>query len=434
MAIESEALFRARETITGNDYVEAIGKSPFTVYIGVYNATLFLPTILDQILGQKLQDFPLIVVDNRSTDASWSQIREWPEAVLARTKLIRNPINLGGVGSMTLNLSEVKTEWIIAWHQDDSYKRNHLEVLAEAIASSSIEDIVVFTDMGTQNSEGKEVFTPIRQSWTADLSSPQTTFRANLLQQSVSYPSAAFRVSGLAPARIPWHSSSFPDTEITLLQASMGRSKFVPELTMLYRMNPQSESHDLNPKERVLGPFSSLSRVMASDSFFRLCDSVPNHERESFAKAVLEGIDIRLGQSPFSELVKLIAAETMGSAWVYSEKNSREQILETYRIAEDGRTAKLLKDLGAFYSGGNSTSTDVKQNQQSTSQIKLEKMLKETMPPSNIEGGTLLKTVLRVFGSVFPLPIRRKVVAFLVRLYSLVKPKSPWNLAWKPKS
>jgi hypothetical protein len=431
MGIEAQTLSTARDTLTGRNYVEAARKSSFTVFVGLYNAIPFLPGVLDQLQNQTLQEFPLIVVDNRSTDNSWPTIRDWPEEVLARSKLIRNPINLGGIGSLILNLGEVKTEWLIAWHQDDSYKRNHLEVLAKAIASSSTEDIVLFTDMGTQNSEGKKLFTPIRQSWTADFSSPQTTFRANLLQQSVSYPSAAFRSSGLARARIPWHSSSFPDTEMTLLQASMGRSKFVPELTMLYRMNPESESHDLNPKERVLGPFASLSRVMASDSFFRLCDGVPTQERESFAKAVLEGIDIRLGLSPFSELVKLIAAETMGSAWDYSEKNSREQVLETYKIAEDGRTAKLLRDLGAFYSGPQAS---LVQNQWSTSRNELLKMLNDTVPPSNVKSGVLLRTTLRVFGAVLPLPIRRRVVAFLVRFYSLLKPKSPWNLAWKPKS
>jgi hypothetical protein len=287
--------------------------------------------------------------------------------------------------------------------------------------------------MGTQDMDGQKIFTPIRQSWVANLESDQSAFRANLVQQSVSYPSSAFRTSGISSIQIAWHSSSFPDTEITLLQASKGSFTFVPKRTMLYRMNPKSESHDLNPRERVLGPFASLCRVMASDSFLSLCAAVPEKDRPSFAKSVLEGIDIRLGESSFSEIVKMVASETMGMAWDYSESVSRDHLLKTYRLAEDGRTTKLLRDLGEFYAEPDSPAVSSENGTLTNAEIHLVQLLDEAVPPSNTSGGRSQKALLTFIGRLLPVSIRRKVIACLVRVYSKFDPKSPWNLSWKPK-
>lgn len=434
MQIRSQKLRSSREIVEGNRYHRLVETSPFTVYLGVYNGTPFIDSLLMQLENQTQRDFPLVIVDNASSDESWNQILAWPEAVLDRAKLIRNPINLGGGGSFALNSDQIETEWLITMHQDDTYGSNHVQVLSKAIAHSANEKIVIFSDMGTQDMKNKKIYTPLRQSWVANLETPQSAFRANLVQQSVSYPSAAFRTSGMLPIQIAWHSSSFPDTEVTLLQASQGSFRFIPEQTMLYRMNPKSESHDLNPKERVLGPFASLTRVMASDSFLSLCLAVPEPERNSFSKAVLEGIDIRLGASSFSEMVKLISAETMGLAWDYTETNSREQILATYKLAEDGRTTKLLEELGAFYAGGNSTQTATHSQPFSKAQIELEKLMSAATPPSNTQAGGVQPVVLSLIGRLFPLPIRRRVVSLLVRIYARLNPMSPWNLSWKPKS
>jgi hypothetical protein len=434
MRIKSERLLSSRMVVTGPKYIQAVTSHSFTVYIGVFNAMPFLGRLLQDIEAQTIQGFPLIIVDNNSTDQSWDEILNWPPNLMDRAKLIRNPINLGGAGSFSLNSGEVRTEWLVTLHQDDNYQPHHLRTLASAISYSSEEDLVLFTDMGTQNQEGKRLFTPIRQSWVANLESNESAFRANLVQQSVSYPSAAFRTNSLSPIQIPWHSSSFPDTELTLLQAPKGNFRFIPEQTMLYRMNPNSESHDLNPKERVLGPFASLCRVMASDSFLSLCGGVEEKDRSSFSKSVLDGIDLRLGESSFSEIVKLIASETMGVAWDYSEGLSREQIVKTYRLAEDGRTAKLLEDLGTFYNGSEPSVNKTHQQDLTQSQRDLEILLAGAAPASNTQGGQFQRVILTFIGRFLPLSFRRRVVAFLVRGYARLYPKSPWNLSWKPKN
>ena len=418
----------------GSDYARCVAKSQLTVFLGIYNGAHYLDSLVEQILLQEAKDFPLLIVENASTDSSWEQIRQWPLEVLRRAKIVRNPINVGGIGTLVLNLSEVETPWLVSLHQDDIYLPNHLRILNEAIETASEDEVVVFTDMGTVDLQGRRVKTLIRQSWIADLSTRESSFIANLVQQSVSYPSAAFRTSTLSSIDIPWHSTSFPDTEITLLQSPIGKFRFIPEQTMLYRVNPESTSRDLDSKERLLGPLASLARVMGSESFYLLCSEVAQQDRHKFSKAVLAGIQMRLGESPLSEMVKLIAAETMALAWDYTEKNSREQILITYKLAEAGRTTKLLEDLGVFYAEGGSRQAASESQPENNAQVQLQKLLSASRPLSNAPASRIQRIFLGLIGGLFPLPIRRRVVFSVVRIYARLNPTSPWNLSWKPKS
>lgn len=434
MKVNSEKLLSAREVHVGSEYAHCAARSKFTVFLGIYNGVEYLDSLMEQLLYQNLKAFPILIVENASADGSWENIMGWPPEIKSRSKLIRNPINVGGIGTLVLNLCEVETPWLVTLHQDDIYLPNHLSILAQTLGGTSEEEIVVFTDMGTVDLQGKKAATLIRQSWVADLTTPESSFIASLFQQSVSFPSAAFRTSALASLNIPWHSTSFPDTEITLLQAPIGKFKFVPKQTMLYRVNPDSTSRDLNPKERILGPLASLARVMGSDSFFRLCSGVAEENRSRFSESILAGIAMRLGESPLCEMVKLIACETMALAWDYTDTTSREQILDTYKLAESSRVTKLLEELGVFYSDGLPVQETTKSQYRSDVQIDLEKLLTASKPPSNIPAPRAHRYVLTWIAILMPLPIRRKIVALAIRLYSKFYPSSPWNFSWGHRS
>jgi hypothetical protein len=433
--IRSKILKAEREILLGAVFIEFCEQSSFSVIIGVYNAQPYLNSILEQIQTQSINKYPLIIIDNGSTDGTWETLQNWPEDILCKTKLIRNKINFGPLGTIYLNMHEIETEWLISWHQDDMYFDNYLHEFSKELERPTLDQTdVVFFDMGSMSDSGVRVPTLIRQSWIANQNSSSSAFLANLVQQTVSYPSAAFRTTALREISIPWHSSSFPDTEITLLQAAYGKFKFIPKRTMLYRMNPKSESHSLNPRERVLGPFASLSRVMASDSFIRLCSQVDVKNRTDFSQRVLQGIDIRLGESQLGEMVKLIAAESMALAWDYAEPNSREQILRTYKLAEDGRTTKLLGDLGILYRNSeiSDQSPSIAPLSKEISQS-IERILDSATPPSNIQGSGALKVLLTVIAGILPLNLRRSAVKLLVKMYVALNPKSAWNLSWNPK-
>ncbi len=430
MELRSPKLLSEREIIEGQDFKILSQRAATTVFVGLFNGAQYLDGIIDQLSTQSRQAFPIIWVDNYSSDDTWTRIRSLPEGLLNKSKLIRNPVNLGGMGSLMLNLKEVQTDWVTSWHQDDVYFKSHMAVMLEQCSKASRDVLVVFSDMGTVDFSDTKIFTSIRQSWIANLGSKTSSFRANLLQQSVSYPSASFRVSGLSGLEIPWHSTSFPDTEITLLQSGIGRFLFVPKQTMLYRVNPQSESRGLQSEERILGPFASLCRVFASESFFKLCLEIDRNRQPIFARDVLRGIETRLGSSPFTEMVKLIASESMGKAWEYQDPVSREKIKEVYAAAGSASVNELLTELGVFYQS-NSSAPIVESQLDSMSEAskgQMKALLSQANPLSNAPASRGERFLLNVIARILPLRIRRLAIRGLLRIYGLLKPKSQWNL------
>ena len=69
-----------------------------SVCIDVHNYADFLPEAIESVLNQTLTDFELIVVDDCSTDASFS-IAEAYSARDGRVRAHRNAVNQGMIGN-----------------------------------------------------------------------------------------------------------------------------------------------------------------------------------------------------------------------------------------------------------------------------------------------------------------------------------------------
>lgn len=426
-----DAFADGRVIVEGEFFREQSESSNTTVFLGLYNGEKFLDSTLHQLQSQYVQDFPILIVDNCSTDKTWARILSWPVDILKRAKLIRNPVNVGGVGTMWINLDEIKTDWLSVWHQDDYYFGNHMKEHITACEAASADVAVVFTDMGSMDGSGQKVPTILRQSWVANLGSAESRFLANLFLQVVSYPSSSLRKAALVGIEAPWHSASFNDTEITLLQAPDWTFVFVRQRTMLYRMNPESASNELDAKERALGPFASLNRVFSSESFFRLCLRLNPANRSKFATSVLQGIEVRLGNTELTELVKLVASETMATAWAYSEGETVRQIHAVYTVAESKKTIEVLEGLGIRAGLSQSEVLNEDVHGTDTDNQALVELLSKSKGTSNAPGSSFEKSALTYLSFLLPLPLRRIVVKRIVLLAAKFRKNSPWNLDWR---
>jgi glycosyltransferase involved in cell wall biosynthesis len=415
----------------GESFCELSESSNTTLFLGLFNGEEFLDSTLYQLQSQSALDFPILIVDNCSSDSTWARILSWPADILKRSKLIRNPVNVGGVGTLWINLDEIKTDWLSVWHQDDYYLENHMKEHIIALEAASADVAVVFSDMGSIDGSGQKVPTILRQSWVANLGSAESRFLANLFLQIVSYPSSSLRKASLVGIEAPWHSASFNDTEITLLQAPDWRFVFVRQRTMLYRMNPESASNELDAKERALGPFASLNRVFSSESFFRLCLRLKPTNRTKFAKSVFKGIEVRLGNNELTELVKLVASETMATAWAYSEGETVRQIHAVYRVAESKKTLEILEGLGIRAGLSPSVVSIEDEHGADTKNQALVELLSESKGASNTPGSSFEKSALTFLSFLLPLPLRRIVVARIVLLAARFRKNSPWNFDWR---
>lgn len=396
-------------------------KAAATIYLGLFNADPYLDSLLEQLQSQH-QDLPILVVDNASEDDTWSRLQSWVDVFENRITLVKNPKNLGGAGSLYLNSDLITTDWFLTFHQDDYYLANHTSTLCEAIGSSSADTICISTEMGRLSPEGHKSPTPPRASWFLPDTSPGTIFLTNLRLHNVPFPAAAFRTNKFFEIETPWHSTSFPDTEWVLLSANRGTFRFLKDETMRYRENPNSESHALDRAEKFLGSTSALMRVFANPGFQEICDGVSPEDRNAFATACFDGIEIRLGEVPeYSNLIKLAAAEQMTSAWGYGEGIPSGFVRDFYQSLGSPRVPRFLKSF---------QSQDVDVMPQNIGPM-INLHFKETsaVSPSELRFG-LMRLVTLIEASV-PRKIRKSLFQFLSRLFSKRLRKSPWGYRWR---
>jgi glycosyltransferase involved in cell wall biosynthesis len=290
-----------------------------TVFAGLYNSQEFYNLIRRNLDSQEHQDFYLVLIDNSSTDDTWSFAREIVDSRQGRAIAVRNPLNLGATGSLYANIDLSPTDWLITMHQDDFYLPDHISTLADLIDTASTTTAIVSTSMGRANvARGKLEVVP-RLGWVIGENHSNIDYLlATLRNHFVPFPAAALSVSKISKFDLAWHDTSFPDSELVLKLLKDYSIIVSSKITMGYRENPNSESHSLSVKNRESGQFYALIRVFNSSEFLSVCKSVDPTLQGNFFAHAKESIAIRLTEPKLAELAQLSLANNLAIAWNYS--------------------------------------------------------------------------------------------------------------------
>jgi glycosyltransferase involved in cell wall biosynthesis len=402
----------------------------FTVFLGLYNADEYLDDIFSQLTSQIDQNFKAILADNFSTDSTWERISEMAKIFEGRMKIVRNPLNLGGAGNLALNYDLIETDWWCAWHQDDFYFPNHIASFRKKIASIDCEVIGVASDMGSISNEGNKMAIKPRANWLLNDYNRTDFFIANSRSQILPFPATAFKRDAFQDFIAPWHSTTFFDTEATLLMCSQGKFEFSKEMTMRYRENEMSESHSLNSHESVFGMGVSLARIFSSDVFVKIARGLEENERKNFLKTLNESIEIRLGPSEYSKFVQLLLAESCMVAWGYKDTDSIAQVKSYYKDVGSTFTPELLSNILKFLGQIDDSSDDLKTK--STVHF-----LNEFLGSSNISvnykniNSSPIRKIYDVIMKCMPYQLQKNLGKVLLKLRVCANPKHPWNFKWK---
>ena len=421
----SEEIRRQRVIINQNSQEQI----HLTVFLGLYNAERYIDSLQDQIAGQIAQGYKLVVVDNHSEDSTWKLIQEWPSRFECNVVLVKNPINLGGSGSINLNLDLVDTEWVTYLHQDDFYFTNHLEILLGAAQSASDATASISSSMGSMDGEGRRIPGRIRAGWLLTDKNRETNFLANLRSQSVPWGSTIFRTQSYKEVVSNWHSNAFPDTEMILKLLCIGETNFLNIETMLYRENPMSESHRVQKIEGSVASTTSLARVFSSDNFITFTSRIDPHSRTKFFNGVMSAISIRLGNNNLTPLIQLIAAESLAIAWDYSEFECLESLKEIYQNFNSDFTVKLMNDIEMFLFAG--TTRNFLDSQVVLDFQPLVNTTEEKVRRKNLH---VMRITHLLEGKVFnylPNIARQKVLLILLKIKIKISRNHPWDFRWK---
>jgi hypothetical protein len=319
-----------------------------TVYLGIYNGDKYIADRIKELENQTSQNFYLIVTDNCSPEFKLDFVENQLKSsgLFANRYLItQNPVNLGNLGSIQLNLDLVPTPWITFFHQDDKYLPNHVAVHLDAMTHADESKGSVSTDLGSRDIEGKKIPVPPRANWFIKQTSKQSIFLANVAEQVVLFPALSIRTKNLGSDRVPPHSVAFADSEHTLFALMMGDHEFIPKETALYTENPFSESHILGKASITLAATLGLLRVFNSQEFVEYACKITSDERAEFVVKLEESIRKRIHNVEFAELVRTVSLEQLNCAWGYKEPYSTAATRDVFSLLGESYTPDILNGI-----------------------------------------------------------------------------------------
>ncbi len=317
-------------------------------YLGLYNPKDHLDAAVNWLSDLDDCQTTLLVADNKSTDSSWELVRSAIAQVYPKSFFVQHFTNLGGYGGLFTNLDLLENaKWVTTFHQDDLYKPDHLSVHKKLAQKAEANIAIIASEQESFSSTGKRMGYP-RASWLMDTSpDPATLFLANLRHHTLPFSGATFRVEMLRETEIPWHSTSFPDTEIVLRMLPKWTGFVDDKSIVRYLENPLSESHSINNQERSFGAAMAMTRVLSSSGFVEVCRLVPQREIPNFIDSLLSGLRHRISDDGQYSFVSTLALEVMFVTFgPHAEVTKRLE--ETYALLDAPAASAVLHRLHSF--------------------------------------------------------------------------------------
>ena len=346
---------RAKRQIVGDT---STLEARHVAYLGLYNPTRHLDSIQEWISRMDADGIPLLVVDNSPQGAQLDAAVTENWTAFKSIVYVRNPMNLGGFGSLATNLDLLsKADWVTTFHQDDQYPAKHLRVHGELATNATADVAIVASEQESFSPKGEKLGYP-RASWFLGAQpDPVALFLANLRHHTIPFSGATFRLEMLRGASIPWHSTSFPDTEIVLKMLPRWSSVVTSDSIVRYLENPVSESHSIPESERDFGASMALVRVFGAAGFGEICKLLSEQEIEGFTDALTSGLSQRLQGTQAARATEVLALEVMlEHLGPHPSITSR---LEPYYAQIGAASAStLLHDLHSFGELGNKNSRE----------------------------------------------------------------------------
>lgn len=397
-----------------------------TVFIGLFQALPYLEQIKQTIDNQTQSNLHWLIVDNCSTDGTWEQVYEWAKNSKHSITLARNGINLGGAGTMFVNLDLVETETLTFMHQDDLYSNKFVEKMLKGL-SDCPDAVVGFSDMGRISESGRPKGAFPSAAWALRDFDSASLFLANIRNHCVPWPAFIVNTAIFEQCESPWFSTAFTDTETTLKMLSFGKFVHIPIEEMRYRDNPLSESRSISTHDKEFGVSVALTRVFNSVEFLSILNSVELPNREPFVKALCEAIDFRLGESVFTNLIQALAMEQIDRHWNHLSYVAVQKLQSLYGSVGAQRSVELLCSI-ENYVFENLKEDSLSQVTKYKENVHLENLTihhKEKNVRHFLIGG------YSFLWKFVPYRFRRLFWKFGFAILSRVKPQNPWNYRWR---
>ncbi len=272
----------------------------------VFNGEHWMPRAVQSLLNQSFRDFELIIVDNASTDASFklaSALRRDP-----RVRIVRNEVNIGGIGNFRKVLSLARGEYFMWAAVDDLWLPGFVAALVQdldqhpsaAVAMSAIRRIGKGGKLGSvvrfRGARDPWGMSPLALAWALASSRKYNYFISGLFRRSV-LKTVSFPV-GVSPEKVPL-------TELAL----SSRFRYVDEILHHRQLHPKKT------EERY--PDDPYARLLASGAWGDL-----HHLWLMFA-AIVSSRTVPLGRKLLAPVVVAMNAAARFYPWLVRFRRNR---------------------------------------------------------------------------------------------------------------
>lgn len=124
-----------------------------TILVATYNGEKYIREQLDSLLNQTVKEINIVICDDKSTDNTFSILKEYESKYSKKIKVVRNEVNTGSAKHNFFKMIlENKDDYVMMCDQDDVWKKDKVEVTLNKMKELELKHgnrtpILVHTDL-----------------------------------------------------------------------------------------------------------------------------------------------------------------------------------------------------------------------------------------------------------------------------------------------
>ena len=293
-------------------------KTLVSITMCTYNGEQFLREQLDSLITQDYKNYELIIVDDCSTDTTWSILEKYAKKH-TQISLYSNETNLGFKKNFERALTLAKGEFIALCDQDDVWFPNKISTLVREIGPNTL----IYSNSLMVDENGEPIFTDF-YSYMRISPHRKTSWQSLIFENYILGHNMLFRKELLKYALPFPNVFKEHDHWLAIYAASAGSAAYLPNILSLYRLH--SANCTIKKKIRKKKSLTSIIRYITNRKY-KLCKTLCEYRLQVERMNHILKIDI-LNEAEKNELQMIKGAYQNSFCLTGVKKTSLKSLLK----------------------------------------------------------------------------------------------------------
>jgi glycosyltransferase involved in cell wall biosynthesis len=250
-----------------------------SIALCTYNGEKFLCEQLGTLVGQTYPNLEIVIVDDASTDQTWSILKEFADCYPS-IRLFSNSTNLGYQRNFERAFGLCRGEYILVSDQDDIWEKDKVAKLQEAVG----DNLLIYHDSTFTDEAANDLGMKMSDKFHMVEGNDSMPF---LFFNCVSGHSLMFR-RDLLPHILPFPSNCMYDQYIAFVASNRGELKFLPESLVKYRQHQNNSTDILGRKKEKNSLKVARDRMIRENNWLKICSEAKQYPKDQLAKKLYE--------------------------------------------------------------------------------------------------------------------------------------------------